>query len=109
MKSHPIQVVEASPIKIHRMLEGLLTAVRGCRACDAHLPLGPRPVVQVGTTARILVVGQAPGAKVHGSGVSWDDKSGERLRDWMGMIPRPSMTRRESRSCLWVTATPGAL
>ena len=84
-KSHPIQVVEASPIKIHRTLEGLLTAVRGCRACDAHLPLGPRPVVQVGTTARILVVGQAPGAKVHGSGVSWDDKSGERLRDWMGI------------------------
>ena len=85
MKSHSIQVAKDSPVKVHRTLEGLLTAVRACRACDAHLPLGPRPVVQAGASARILVVGQAPGAKVHASGVPWDDKSGERLRDWMGI------------------------
>ena len=85
VKSHPIKVVKASPLKSHRTLEGLLTAVRACRACEGHLPLGPRPVIQVGAMAQILVVGQAPGAKVHVSGVPWDDKSGERLRDWMGI------------------------
>ena len=66
-------------------LDDLLRAVRACRVCAAHLPLGPRPVLQAGATARILIVGQAPGAKVHASGVPWDDKSGERLRDWMGI------------------------
>ena len=72
-------------MEVYRTLDGLLAAVRACRACDAHLPLGPRPVVQAGATARMLVVGQAPGAKVHASGVPWDDRSGERLRDWMGI------------------------
>jgi uracil-DNA glycosylase len=75
----------AVPVQVQRTLEGLLTAVRACRACDAHLPLGPRPVLQAGTTAQILVVGQAPGAKAHASGVPWDDRSGERLRAWMGI------------------------
>ena len=87
MKSQSNENVKASPVKIHRTLEGLLTAVRACRACDAHLPLGPRPVVQAGATARILVVGQAPGAKVHASGVPWDDRSGERLQARMGINP----------------------
>ena len=63
----------------------LLRSVRACRVCAAHLPLGPRPVLQAGATARILIVGQAPGAKVHASGIPWSDKSGERLRDWMGI------------------------
>lgn len=66
-------------------LDNLLEAVRACRACEAHLPLGPRPVLQAGATARILIVGQAPGARVHASGVPWDDRSGERLREWMGI------------------------
>lgn len=66
-------------------LASLLAAVRGCRACERHLPLGPRPVLQAGATAGILVVGQAPGARVHASGVPWDDASGERLRAWMGI------------------------
>jgi uracil-DNA glycosylase len=87
VKSQSNQNVIAAPVKIHRTLEGLLTAVRACRACDAHLPLGPRPVLQAGASARILIVGQAPGAKVHASGVPWDDKSGERLRQWMGIDP----------------------
>jgi len=79
-KSHP----DALPSgKLQRTLDGLLRAVRACHACDAHLPLGARPVLQAGTTARILIVGQAPGAKAHASGVPWDDRSGERLRAWM--------------------------
>ena len=66
-------------------LEDLLVAVRNCRACEGKLPLGPRPVLQAGAAARILVVGQAPGLRVHTTGVPWDDPSGERLRTWMGV------------------------
>jgi uracil-DNA glycosylase len=66
-------------------LEGLLAEVRQCRACESHLPLGPRPVLQAGEAARILIVGQAPGVRVHNTGVPWDDASGERLRMWMGV------------------------
>lgn len=63
----------------------LLAAIRTCRACAAQLPLGPRPIVQASPTARLLIVGQAPGAKVHASGVPWDDASGMRLREWLGI------------------------
>ena len=70
---------------MHRRLDDLLDAVRACRTCEAHLPHGPRPVVQAGASARILIVGQAPGARVHASGIPWSDRSGERLRDWMGI------------------------
>lgn len=66
-------------------LDQLLARIRACRVCEAYLPLGPRPVLQAGTGARILVVGQAPGARVHASGIPWDDPSGERLRKWMGI------------------------
>ena len=69
----------------YRTLEALLTAVRLCRACEAHLPLGPRPVLRATATARILIVGQAPGTRVHKTGIPWDDPSGERLRSWMGV------------------------
>ncbi len=65
--------------------DSLLAAVRGCRACEAHLPLGPRPVLQASASARILVVGQAPGVRVHRSGIPWDDPSGDRLRQWTGL------------------------
>ena len=68
-------------------LAGLLTAIRACRVCAGELPLGPRPVLQAGTGARLLIVGQAPGTKVHASGVPWDDASGARLRDWLGLEP----------------------
>lgn len=68
-------------------LDSLLREVRACTACAAHLPLGPRPVVQLGAGARILIVGQAPGLKVHQSGIPWDDASGRRLREWMGIAP----------------------
>ena len=63
----------------------LVEEVRGCTACIAQLPSGPRPVLQVHPAARILIAGQAPGRKVHESGVPFDDASGERLRAWMGV------------------------
>jgi uracil-DNA glycosylase len=66
-------------------LDELLVAIRGCRACERHLPLGPRPIVQAHAAARILLVGHAPGLRVHTTGIPWDDPSGERLRDWMGV------------------------
>lgn len=66
-------------------LESLLLGVRGCRACAEQLPLGPRPVLRAGATARILIVGQAPGLRVHTTGIPWDDASGQRLRAWMGV------------------------
>ena len=66
-------------------LASLLAEVRGCTLCAQHLPLGPRPVVQVHSSARILVAGQAPGRKVHETGVPFDDASGDRLRTWLGV------------------------
>src|SRR3569623_3765358 len=62
-----------------------LREIRACTLCTAQLPLGPRPIVQAAATARLLIVGQAPRARVHASGVPWDDASGRRLRDWMGV------------------------
>jgi uracil-DNA glycosylase len=75
----------AVPKTAYPTLESLLIAVRGCRACEEHLPLGPHPVLRASERARILIVGQAPGVRVHTTGVPWDDASGERLRAWMGM------------------------
>ncbi len=66
------------------ILDGVVAAARACHLC-ADLPLGPRPVLRVSATARLLVVGQAPGTKVHASGIPWDDASGARLREWMGI------------------------
>jgi uracil-DNA glycosylase len=66
-------------------LETLLAEIAACRACSDVLPLGPRPVLQMSPTARILVASQAPGTKVHNSGVPFSDPSGERLREWMGV------------------------
>ena len=64
-------------------LEKLLKEVRSCRTCEDELPLGPNPILRAKRSAKILVIGQAPGTKVHASGVPWDDASGKRLRDWM--------------------------
>ncbi|WP_300525213.1 uracil-DNA glycosylase family protein [Alcanivorax sp.] len=63
----------------------LLEEVQACRLCEAHLPLGPRPVVRAGEGARLLIVGQAPGTRVHETGIPWNDPSGDRLRDWLQM------------------------
>ncbi len=65
----------------------LLAEIRACTVCAAHLSAGPRPIVQLSATAPIVIVGQAPGTRVHESGVPWDDASGERLRQWTGLAP----------------------
>jgi uracil-DNA glycosylase len=81
----------------YRTLGTLLTAIRDCRAYAAHLPLGPRPVLRARKTARILIVGQAPGLRVHTTRVPWNDASGARLRAWMGVdlraVPCSSASR----------------
>lgn len=66
-------------------LARMVSKARQCQICADHLPLGPRPVLQVGSAARILIAAQAPGAKVHETGVPFNDPSGDRLRDWMGI------------------------
>jgi uracil-DNA glycosylase family 4 len=63
----------------------LIDQVRSCTLCAEHLPHGVRPVLQVNPKAKILIAGQAPGRKVHESGIPFDDASGDRLRDWMGI------------------------
>ncbi len=68
-----------------KSFDALLAEVRACTICAEHLPLGPRPVVQLHPHARILIAGQAPGRKVHASGVPFDDASGDRLREWLGV------------------------
>ena len=65
--------------------ESLLAEVRSCTLCAIHLPHGVRPILQVHPQARILIAGQAPGSKVHVSGIPFDDASGARLREWMGV------------------------
>ncbi len=65
--------------------DALMTSVRQCRLCEAALPAGPRPVLQLAPAARILIAGQAPGKRVHETGVPFDDPSGKRLREWMGV------------------------
>jgi uracil-DNA glycosylase len=64
-------------------LEDLLGQIRACRICQAQLPLGPRPVLAASAQARLLIVSQAPGARVHATGIPWNDASGRRLRDWL--------------------------
>jgi uracil-DNA glycosylase len=66
-------------------IAALLQEVRACRVCAAHLPLGPRPVVHMSATARLLIASQAPGTRVHQSGISFNDASGDRLRAWLNM------------------------
>lgn len=65
--------------------ESLLASVRACTVCSDFLAAGPRPVVQFSETARIVIIGQAPGSRVHASGVPWNDPSGDRLRGWTGL------------------------
>src|SRR6202047_552648 len=73
---------EASPTDA---LARLAAEIRACRACADHLPLGPRPVFRASATARLLIAGQAPGTKVHETGIPWNDPSGDRLRNWLRM------------------------
>jgi uracil-DNA glycosylase len=68
-------------------LPQLLREVRACTLCTEHLPLGPKPILQVHSPARILIVGQAPGRKAHEVGKPFADVSGDRLRTWLGLSP----------------------
>lgn len=66
-------------------LTRLLAEIRACRACEGLLPLGPRPVLRAAASSRVLLVGQAPGTRVHATGIPWNDPSGDRLRAWLGI------------------------
>ncbi|MGR5389968.1 uracil-DNA glycosylase family protein [Vibrio crassostreae] len=67
------------------MSSSLLKEIRQCRACKPHLSHGANPVIQAHPNARLLIIGQAPGIKVHESSIPWNDASGERLREWLGV------------------------
>ncbi len=66
-------------------MDQLLTQIRNCSHCTKHLPLGPRPIVAAHPESKIAIIGQAPGTKVHQTGVPWDDPSGKQLRKWLGV------------------------
>jgi len=66
-------------------LTPLLTAIQACRLCEAHLPFEPKPLLRAQASARLLIAGQAPGARAHESGIPWNDASGIRLRQWLGL------------------------
>jgi uracil-DNA glycosylase len=66
-------------------LKSLLSEIRRCDLCASDLPLGPRPVVRASAKAKVLIVGQAPGTRVHETGVPWNDRSGDQLRDWLAL------------------------
>jgi len=66
-------------------LAALLSEVRRCTLCAAHLPNPPRPVLRAAATARVMIVGQAPGTRVQATGIPWNDPSGDRLRSWLDL------------------------
>ena len=66
-------------------MKDLISQIRQCTICAEHLPLGPRPIIEASENSKIIIVGQAPGTKVHQSGVPWDDQSGKKLREWLGV------------------------
>lgn len=63
----------------------LLTKIRSCKICQESLPYKPKPILSFAANSLILIVGQAPGVRAHMSGIPWNDASGERLRDWLGV------------------------
>ncbi len=71
--------------KIFSSLDALSQKIRECRLCEAHLPLNPKPLFRVNEKAKLLIVGQAPNSMSHGNGELWNDASGMRLREWLGM------------------------
>ncbi len=83
-RSKPLPASSQNPTQIPT-LDLLLEEIRQCRLCEEHLPLGPRPVLSASSSARILIVGQAPGTRVHETGIPWNDPSGDRLREWLGI------------------------
>ena len=86
-EKNPVKLPFDSPHKAvsAKTLESALHAARGCAHCVDVLPLGPRPILRASVTARLLIIGQAPGTRVHETGIPWNDPSGDRLRLWMGL------------------------
>lgn len=68
-----------------KYMQQLLKEIRQCTICKEHLPLGPRPIVTAHPESKIVIIGQAPGTKVHKTGIPWDDPSGKQLRKWLGV------------------------
>lgn len=66
-------------------MDQLLSGIKNCTVCLPHLANGVNPVLSASPKSKILIIGQAPGSVVHRTGIPWDDKSGERLRDWLGV------------------------
>ena len=75
----------ATTLPNEKGFDRLLTEIRACTICLPHLPLGPRPVLRGRASARLLIISQAPGTRVHETGLSFDDRSGDRLRDWLAL------------------------
>jgi len=66
-------------------MKQLLSEIRSCTLCEEYLPLGANPVLRASESSSVLIIGQAPGIRVHESGIPWNDPSGDRLREWMGV------------------------
>lgn len=69
----------------NKSLNSLLSEVHNCAICESYLPMGARPVLMASEKSKILVIGQAPGIRVHNTGIPWNDPSGERLRQWLNV------------------------
>lgn len=87
MSSRTVQNPSVPPAAPLSKIDTLAAQARACTHCAATLPLGPRPILRVSATARLLIVSQAPGTLVHASGTPWTDASGDRLRGWLGLDP----------------------
>jgi uracil-DNA glycosylase len=74
-----------SPAGVGEAFDLLAAEIRGCAACAPHLPLGPRPILRGRPSARLLIISQAPGTRVHETGLSFNDRSGDRLREWLAL------------------------
>lgn len=68
-------------------LEPIASEIKNCTLCEGQLPFEPRPVLQISSSAKLLIIGQAPGTRVHATGVPWNDPSGKRLREWLAISP----------------------
>jgi len=74
-----------SSLNVEKNLESLITSIMTCTQCEDTLPFSPKPLIQVSSDSKILIAGQAPGLNAHDKGIPFDDKSGERLRSWLGV------------------------
>ncbi len=84
-KNHEFKWLTWFFFSLKSTVKKLIAEIRNCTVCAEHLDLGPRPVLSAHKSSKIAIIGQAPGTIVHRTGIPWDDKSGERLRDWMGV------------------------